>query len=161
MCEPGEVLGDLWAGPVLGADEFAAEHAIAVDDVGFGDLDGAVELVDALVGIAHGGDGDVVGNEKFAVNVLRPGRWRWRRRQVQACAAAGPGGRASSSTQGAHQVAHRLRNDNVAAETWRGQRSRVPSVMWNWGARLADVSGVRAAVAGGEGEKGGEEEGRA
>ena len=41
--EVAEVVEDLGAGPVLGADELAAEDALAIDDVGLGDLGGAVE----------------------------------------------------------------------------------------------------------------------
>ena len=52
--EFAEVVDDLGAGPVLGGDEFSAEDALAVDDVGFGDLDGAIEMVDALGGVADG-----------------------------------------------------------------------------------------------------------
>lgn len=66
----GEVAGDLGTGPVLGVDEFATEQAVAVDDVGFGDLGGAVELVDAAVGVADGGDLDVVIGEEAAVDVV-------------------------------------------------------------------------------------------
>lgn len=63
-----EVVGDLGAGPDLGSDELAAEDAIAIDDVGFGDLDGAVEGVDALVAVANGEEIDVVLEEEAAVD---------------------------------------------------------------------------------------------
>lgn len=65
-----EVAGDLRAGPVLRVDELAAENAVLVDDVGFGDLGGTVELVDAAVGVADGGDLDVVIGEEAAVDVV-------------------------------------------------------------------------------------------
>ncbi len=62
-----EVVEDLGAGPVLGADELAAKDAGAVDDVGFGDLGGAVEGVDALIAVADGDEVDVVAGEELAV----------------------------------------------------------------------------------------------
>jgi hypothetical protein len=67
--ELGEVAGDLGAGPVLCADELSAEDALFVDDVGFGDLGGAVECVDALVGIADGDKVDVMLGEETLVDV--------------------------------------------------------------------------------------------
>lgn len=70
MLEFGEVAHDLGAGPILGADEFAAEEAAFVDDVGLGQELGAVEGVDAAVGVAHGGDLDVVLEEEAAIDVV-------------------------------------------------------------------------------------------
>src|SRR6185437_15284842 len=49
-----QVRHDLGAGPVLRRDEFAAEHAISVDDIAFGDLESAVEAVDAGCGVSDG-----------------------------------------------------------------------------------------------------------
>jgi hypothetical protein len=66
LCEVGHEGG---IGPVLGADELAAQDALSVDDVGFGDLDGAVEGVDALVFVADGDEIDVVVDEELAVDV--------------------------------------------------------------------------------------------
>lgn len=37
-----EVVDDLGTGPVLGGDKFSAQNTFAVDDVGFGDLDGSI-----------------------------------------------------------------------------------------------------------------------
>jgi len=65
----GEVVHDVRVGPVLRADELTAEGALAVDDVGFGNLDGAVEGVDALVGVADGDEVDVVFDEELVVDV--------------------------------------------------------------------------------------------
>jgi len=65
-----EVVLDLGAGPVLGTDEFAAEVSVAVDDVGFGDLGGAVKGVDALFGVADGEEVDVVLGKEAAVDVV-------------------------------------------------------------------------------------------
>jgi hypothetical protein len=65
--EAVEVGDDGGGGPVLVADEFAAEDALLVDDVGLGDLDGAVEGIDALVGVADGEEVDVVLLEEGAV----------------------------------------------------------------------------------------------
>ena len=67
MLELVEVVDDFGAGPVLGGDEFSAEGAFAVDDVGFGDLDGAVESVDLLGGIAEGDEIDMVLGEEVLV----------------------------------------------------------------------------------------------
>ena len=64
-----EVAHDVGIGPVLRADEFAAQDALAVDDVGFGNLDGAVERVDALVGVADGDEIDVVLDEELVIDV--------------------------------------------------------------------------------------------
>ena len=68
--ELAEIADDLGAGPGLGADELPAEDAVAVDDVGFGDLGGAVEGVDACVGVADGAEVDVVLLEEAAVDVV-------------------------------------------------------------------------------------------
>ena len=70
-----QVVDDFGAGPVLGGDEFAAEDSVAVDDVGLGDLDGAVEFGDLLVGVADGEQVDVVAGEEVLVGggVLVPG----------------------------------------------------------------------------------------
>jgi hypothetical protein len=70
-----EVADDFGAGPVLGGDEFASEDSVAVDDVGLGDLDGAVEFGDLLVGVADGEQVDVVAGEEVLVGggVLVPG----------------------------------------------------------------------------------------
>lgn len=68
--EFGEVIGDLGAGPVLGSDELAAEDAVSVDDVGFGDLDGAVEGIDAAIGIADGDEVYVMLDEESVVDLV-------------------------------------------------------------------------------------------
>jgi hypothetical protein len=70
-----QVVDDFGAGPVLGVDEFATEDSVAVDDVGLGDLDGAVEFGDLLVGVADGKQVDVVAGEEVLVGggVLVPG----------------------------------------------------------------------------------------
>ena len=64
-----EVVDDLGAGPVLGAYEFAADDALAVDDVGLGDLGGAVHGVDAGGGVADGEEIDLVLDEEALVDV--------------------------------------------------------------------------------------------
>lgn len=65
-----EIVDDLGAGPDLGADELAAEDAVAIEDVGFGDLGGSVESVDAGVGVADGTEIDVVLLEEAAVDAV-------------------------------------------------------------------------------------------
>lgn len=68
LLETAEVVHDLGAGPHLGGDELAAEDAIAVDDVRFRDLDGAVERIDALIAVADGDEIDMVLGEEAAVD---------------------------------------------------------------------------------------------
>lgn len=70
LLEVGEVAGDLGAGPVLSVDELAAEDPVLIDDVGFGQEGGAVELVDAAVGVTDGGDLDVVLGKEVAIDVV-------------------------------------------------------------------------------------------
>lgn len=55
--EEGEHFG---AGPVLGADEFAADDAFAIDDVGLGPHIGMEEMGSGFIGIANGGEVDVM-----------------------------------------------------------------------------------------------------
>ena len=57
------------AGPVLRADELAADEAFAIDDVGFGPHFGFEELGGVLVRVADGDEVDVVANEEVAVLV--------------------------------------------------------------------------------------------
>ena len=49
-----EISADLGAGPVLGTDEFAADDALAVDDVGLGPLLGVIKPGGAVAGVADG-----------------------------------------------------------------------------------------------------------
>ena len=56
--------------PIDGPDELAAQHTLAVDDVGLGKLEGSVKVVALLVGIAHGEQVDVVLFEKILVGAL-------------------------------------------------------------------------------------------
>lgn len=64
-----EIADDLGAGPILGGDKFAAEDAVFVDDVAFGDLAGSVEGLDAGGGVADGEEIDVVLLEEALVLV--------------------------------------------------------------------------------------------
>ena len=64
-----EVGANLGAGPVLLADEFAADDAVAVDHVGLGPLVGVVELGCALVGVADSDQVHMAANKKAAVGV--------------------------------------------------------------------------------------------
>jgi len=70
VLELGEVGDDLGAGPVLGAYELAAENALAVDDIGFRDLDGAVQGVDLGVGVADSGEVDGVFEQEGAIDFV-------------------------------------------------------------------------------------------
>ena len=65
--EVAEVVADFGVGPVGVADDFAADDAFSVDDVGFWPTVGAVELGDFLVGIADGVEIDVKSSEEAAV----------------------------------------------------------------------------------------------
>jgi hypothetical protein len=67
--EFGEVAHDLGAGPVLCGDELSSQDALLVDDVGFGDLGGAVEGVDAGVGVADGEEVDLMPGEEALIDV--------------------------------------------------------------------------------------------
>jgi hypothetical protein len=65
-----QVVDDFGGGPVLGADEFAANDAVAVDDVGFGGAGGVEGSVGALGEVENGDDpGDVVIHDVLAVGV--------------------------------------------------------------------------------------------
>ncbi len=57
----GQIVQDFRLTPVDGADKFAAQNALAIDDVGLGEFEGSVKVVALLVGIAHGEQVDVVG----------------------------------------------------------------------------------------------------
>ena len=67
--EAGEIVEDFGAGPVLGGDEFAADVSLAVDDIGFRDLCGAVEGVDAAFLVADGDEVYVMLYEEALVDV--------------------------------------------------------------------------------------------
>lgn len=62
-----EVVADFRIGPVGVADNFAANQALAVDDVGFRPAVGTVELCHLLVGVADGVQVDVVAIEEASV----------------------------------------------------------------------------------------------
>ena len=62
-----EIGSNFGVGPVRVADDFAADYALTIDDVGFGPAVGAVELRDFLVGIADGVQIDVEAREEAAV----------------------------------------------------------------------------------------------
>jgi len=68
--EAFEVVHDLGAGPDLSADELSPQDAIAVDDVGLRNLNGAVERVDALIAVADGDEIDVMLDEEASVDVV-------------------------------------------------------------------------------------------
>jgi hypothetical protein len=68
--EVAEVVDDFGRGPVLGADEFAADDAVRVDDVGFGRARGVEGVVGFLGEVEDGGDaGDVVIDDILLVGV--------------------------------------------------------------------------------------------
>ena len=65
-----EVIQDFGAGPVLGADELAADDAFGINDVGFGRPSGVEGVVGTLRGVEDGGDaGDVVVGEVLTVGL--------------------------------------------------------------------------------------------
>jgi hypothetical protein len=68
--EVSEVVEDFGCGPVLGADEFAADDAAGVDDVGFGGAGGVEGVVGLLREVEDSGDaGDVVVGDVLAIGV--------------------------------------------------------------------------------------------
>jgi hypothetical protein len=64
-----EVGADFGVGPILRADELAADEAVAVDDVGLGPHFGVVELGGGLVGIADGDEVEVAAVDEALVLV--------------------------------------------------------------------------------------------
>lgn len=67
--ETGKEGTDLGAGPILRADELAADDAFAVNDVAFGPHLGVVEIGGTLCGIAYGDEIYVMRGEKVRVGV--------------------------------------------------------------------------------------------
>src|SRR5215469_136519 len=65
-----EVIHDFAVGPVDGAHELAKDFAVAVNDVGFRELEGAIEGVGGLFRIAHGEQVDVVVADELPVGVV-------------------------------------------------------------------------------------------
>lgn len=65
--EAVEVGADLGVGPAGVADDFAADVALAIDDVGLRPAVGAVELCDGLIGVADGVQIDVESIEEAAI----------------------------------------------------------------------------------------------
>src|SRR5581483_6686827 len=56
-------------------DEFAANFSVAIDDVGFGKLEGSVKCVGLVGGIAHGGEFDVmIADEGVVSGIVDVGR---------------------------------------------------------------------------------------
>src|SRR5271155_5121679 len=62
-----EVGHHIGAGPILGADDFAVDAAVAIDDVGFRVHGGAVVEGDLLGGVTEGGEGEGGGFEEVVV----------------------------------------------------------------------------------------------
>ena len=62
-----EVGADFGVGPVGVADDFAADDAFAIDDVGLGPAVSAVKFSDFLIGIADGVEIDVEAGEEAAI----------------------------------------------------------------------------------------------
>jgi len=60
---------DLGVGPVLGADEFAPDDALAIDDVGLRPHLGVKEPGGRFGGVAHGDEVDVAAGEELAVGI--------------------------------------------------------------------------------------------
>ena len=62
-----QIIADLGAGPVLRADEFAADDAVAVDQVGFRPHVGVVELRCGLRWVAHRDEIDVMTDKETGI----------------------------------------------------------------------------------------------
>lgn len=63
-----QIIANLSAGPVLGADKFAADHALTVNDVRFRPHLGVIEGGGFLRGVADGDQVDVVTAEEVSVS---------------------------------------------------------------------------------------------
>ena len=156
--EAFEVVHDLGAGPGLGADELAAEDAVAVDDVGFGDEGGAVEGVDALFAVADGDEIDVVAGEELAIDGVI---------LVGADADDGELGHLSLQVKEAGELfdaggapgGPEIEDDDAAAEA--GEIDLLDAVAdGEEGGGLLEVSGVVSAVAASGEEEGEREDGK-
>src|ERR1700733_9914241 len=55
-----DVDGDVPGGPVLGADDFAFDAALAIDEIGFGEAGSAVIGCDCFGIVAEGGEDDAI-----------------------------------------------------------------------------------------------------
>ena len=149
--ELAEVVEDLGTGPVLGRDELAAEDAARVDDVGFGNLDGAVEVGDAGGGVAQGEQVHVVVEEELPVDgrvfVLADGENGDLREAALESHEAGhlyDAGRAPGGPE--------VEDDDVAAEAGEVDVLRAVGEGED-GCGCADARGVVSAVAGGQRER--------
>ena len=67
--EAFEVATDFGVGPVGGADEFAADDSVAIDDVGFWPHVCVKEAGGGLAGVAHGDEIDVTIADEVGVGV--------------------------------------------------------------------------------------------
>ena len=65
-----QIIADLGAGPVLGAHEFAADDAVAVDQIGFRPHVGVVELRRGSRWVAHSDEIDVVTDQEARIGGL-------------------------------------------------------------------------------------------
>ena len=147
---------DLGAGRVLRGDELAAEDAARVDDVGLGELEGAVEAWDARGGVAQGEQVDAVVEQEAAVGsgvvVLADGEDGELREAVLKFHQAGQFLDAGKAPCGPE-----VEDDDAATKL--GERDGAAAVgegeLGGWG---ADAGGVVAAVAGGERERAEREE---
>jgi hypothetical protein len=67
ILERAEVVADFRVGPVGVADDFAADDAFSIDDVGFGPAFGVEELGGGLVGIADADEVNMMAGEEAVV----------------------------------------------------------------------------------------------
>ncbi len=69
LLEPIDIVADFGACPVLGADEFAADDSLAIDDVGLGPHVAVVEAGGFLGGIVHSDQVDVAHGDEVPVHL--------------------------------------------------------------------------------------------
>lgn len=64
-----DVDGDVAGGPILGADDFAFDAALAIDEISFGEAGSAVVCGDGFGIVAESGEGDAVVFEEGLVGL--------------------------------------------------------------------------------------------
>ena len=66
----GQILQNFWLAPVNRSDKLAAQNALAINDVGFRELERTVKIIALLVGIADGEQVHFVRLQKILIRAL-------------------------------------------------------------------------------------------